>query len=64
MASTCVVDFFVFIQAPVNRQTDAQTSQELVLAANVLDMICRELDLATSFLDSPAKSISRGYRFS
>ena len=64
MASTCVVDYLSFTGCPVNRQTEPSARGERVLTVNVLDMFHSDLELVTSIQGSPAKPISRGYRFS
>ena len=63
MASTCVVDYLNFTGCTVNRQTEPPARRERVLTVNVLDMFHSDLELVTSIQGSPAKPISRGYRF-
>ena len=64
MASTCVVDYLSFARCTVHRQTEQPTRRERFLTVNVLDVLHSDLELVTSIQGSPAKPISRGYRFS
>ena len=64
MASTCVVDYLIFARCTVHRQTEHPTRRERFLTVNVLDVLHSDLELVTSIQGSPAKPISRGYRFS
>ena len=63
IASTCVVDYLRFVRCTVHRQTEHLTRRERVLTVNVLDVLHSDLELVTSIQGSPAKPISRGYRF-
>ena len=64
MASTCVVDYLSFARSTVHRQTEHPARRERFLTVNVLDVLHSDLELVTSIQGSPAKPISRGYRFS
>ena len=61
-ASTCVVDSLAFAVAGPNRHGTAATSQKRFLTATVSGVSRGDLELATDFWVSPAKTRSQGYR--
>ena len=62
-ASTCVVGYLGFAPADAIRQAAVGASRRQGLGPSVADATRAEPELAADFQASPAKALSRGYRF-